>query len=415
MGRFITVDGGRTGPAIHVVDPGVPIEDLVLDPHDVWRTQPSVRKVVDFIARHLASTPLHVYAGSGSEERTRVREGRAAELLRRPAPYTTAYRFWHTIHVDGLLADRWAFVVLDEDDKGPQRFFRIPPSRFRVLRTEGVITAIRMWTPDGERFDLDPTRVVFDAGYSSAFGDPTPPIETLADILRESTEARRYRANLFKNGARVGAVIERPVDAPKWDDAGWERFKSQFAKYKAGGGDEGGTPILEDGMVYREIKGQDPAGLEILEARKLTDAEVAGAYHVAPELVGAREGTFANIDAYRQMLYSVSLGPGFVAWEQAVDRLLLPIVGEPEDHFVEAYVDAKLRGSFLEQAAATSSATGAPWMTRNEARKHRNLPPIDGGDELVTPLNVLTGGLASPRDTAPDPVDAAKASDAPKG
>ena len=37
-------------------------------------------------------------------------------------------------------------------------------------------------------------------------------------------------------------------------------------------------------------------------------------------------------------------------------------------------------------------------MTRNEARAMLNLPAIDGGDELVTPLNVLTGGQASPND-----------------
>lgn len=38
-------------------------------------------------------------------------------------------------------------------------------------------------------------------------------------------------------------------------------------------------------------------------------------------------------------------------------------------------------------------------MTRNEARADNNLPPIDGGDELIVPLNVVAGGQASPQDT----------------
>ena len=38
-------------------------------------------------------------------------------------------------------------------------------------------------------------------------------------------------------------------------------------------------------------------------------------------------------------------------------------------------------------------------MTRNEARADNNLPPIEGGDELIVPLNVVTGGQASPTDT----------------
>ena len=38
-------------------------------------------------------------------------------------------------------------------------------------------------------------------------------------------------------------------------------------------------------------------------------------------------------------------------------------------------------------------------MTRNEARADNNLPPVDGGDELIVPLNVVEGGQASPQDT----------------
>jgi hypothetical protein len=44
-------------------------------------------------------------------------------------------------------------------------------------------------------------------------------------------------------------------------------------------------------------------------------------------------------------------------------------------------------------------------MVRNEARAMNNLPAVDGGDDLIVPLNVVTGGLASPNDTAPDNPD----------
>ena len=403
MGRFVTVDGERTGPAVFVPDPPVPLDTLVVDPRDVWRTQPSVRKVVDFIARNLASIPLHVYSRTDDPgDRRRIRTGSTAELLGRPAPYTTPYRFWHTIHVDGLIHDRWCFVVLDADGDAPAQFFRIPPGRFRVKRDEyGVPTAVRVWPKDGERYDIDPAVCVFDGGYSSSWGHETAPIETIKDVLLESDEARKYRRDLFRNGARVSNVIERPKEAGQWSDAAWNRFRSQFAAYKAGGGDEGGTPILEDGMTLKKVEAFSPQTLEVLEARQLTDAEVASFWHIAPELVGAREGNFSNVDAFRQMLFSIALGPGIVAWEQAIDVMLLAVLGEADGRYVEAHVDAKLRGSFLEQAQAMQSSIGAPWMTRNEGRRMRNMPPVPDGDDLITPLNVLVGGIASPRDTAP--------------
>ncbi|WP_344089172.1 hypothetical protein, partial [Luedemannella helvata] len=45
----------------------------------------------------------------------------------------------------------------------------------------------------------------------------------------------------------------------------------------------------------------------------------------------------------------------------------------------------------------------------NETRARNNLSAIEGGDSLITPMNVTEGGLASPRDTAPDPAALPKA------
>lgn len=402
MSRFITLDGTPPGAyPLHVVDPGLPIDTFITDPMDVWRTQPQVRKVVDFIARNLASLPLHLYARGADDGRVRVRDGDLADILRFPAPYTTPYRFWHTIHTDGLLFDRWAFVRLLETDTEPEMLFRVPPSRFRIERgTYGTPEYLIVWPKGGGEYHLDPSTAVFDTGYSSVWNDVTPPIVALAETLNEAKEAGEYRRDLFKNGARVSGVIERPAEV-KWDDAAWARFKSQFDSYKAGGGDAGGTPILEDGMTYKAVQAFEPHHLEVLAARKLTAEEVASFYHVPPEMVGAREGNFSNLDAFRQMLWNVTLGPQIVAWEQALNVMLHPMYAGDRSVYIEAHVDAKLRGSFLEQAAAYQSAVGAPIMTRNEARRQRNLPAVEGGDELITPLNVLVGGIASPRDTAP--------------
>jgi hypothetical protein len=64
---------------------------------------------------------------------------------------------------------------------------------------------------------------------------------------------------------------------------------------------------------------------------------------------------------------------------------------------------AKLAGSFEEAATQLQTSVGAPFMSRNEARARLNLPHIEDGDGLVTPLNVVVGGQASPTDSAPPP------------
>ena len=54
-------------------------------------------------------------------------------------------------------------------------------------------------------------------------------------------------------------------------------------------------------------------------------------------------------------------------------------------------MNEKLKGSFEERAGILQAAVGGPWLTRNEARADNNLPPIEGGDALIVPMNINNG------------------------
>lgn len=391
-------------PGIEVVDPGVPLLEAVspdVASYNVWKTQPSVRKVVDFIARNVASVPFHLYRRESDTDRRRVTDHALAAALRAPRPRLSPYRFWHSVVVDWMLYDRWCVAKVPTDDDGLQ-LVRIPARRFR-LKADALDwpVAVKIRNKQGEYEEFPVEDFLFDYGYANRGANGTSPMETLKDTLAESREAVAYRRQVWANGARVPLVIKRPVGAPDWNkNGGRDRFVASWRKFIRGGGREGGTPVLEDGMEPMKVDAFSPRDTLDLEGRKLTDAEVAAAYHIAPELVGAREGNYSNLDAFRQSLWNISLGPYILPLEQVANVMLVPDFGDAQ-LYVEAHVDAKLRGSFLEQAQILQSAVGAPYMLRNEARARLNLSAIEGGDELVTPLNVLIGGLASPRDTAP--------------
>ncbi|MHC9695122.1 hypothetical protein ACQXYF_09600 [Corynebacterium diphtheriae] len=74
------------------------------------------------------------------------------------------------------------------------------------------------------------------------------------------------------------------------------------------------------------------------------------------------------------------------------------MIDDDDAVYVEFNLDEKLRASFEEKAAVTSAAVGGPWMTRNEARAMNNLPAIDGGEDLITPLNATTENSESNND-----------------
>lgn len=389
---------------IEVVDPGIPLADMTaLGPtRDVWKSQPSVRKVVDFIARNVASIPLHVYERVSDEDRRRITDHPLTAVLTSPAPNQVPFRFWHGVLCDWMLHDRWCVRKVPQLD-GTMQLVRIPARRFRFV-ADGLdrVAAIDIWSLDGQRTREDPSDFLCDHGYAARGANGTSPMETLADILAEASEAVAYKRGVLQRGARIPAVLERPADA-KWEPAARERFIQMWRRFTRSGGQEGGTPILEDGMVLKKVDAFSPRDLGDLEGRKLTDAEVASAFHIPPELVGAREGTNSNIEQYRQMLYRDSLGPLIEALEQVINVMLVPDLADGRRLYVEANVDSKLRLSFEEQARVLTSAVGAPYMLRAEARARMNLPRIDHADELVVPLNVTEGGLANPRDTAPPP------------
>lgn len=395
----------NSGPATMTI--GIPLHAYTgaIDPLTLWKTQPAIRTVVDFIAWTLAGVPLNVYRAEG-EDRQRVRDGAIAEALRRPGRRVTPFNLRRDLLIDRLIYDRWVLYI-HTPAPGRIELLQIPAALTTILTTPlGTPTGVRVGFPaGGNAYDLPLEQVLFDVGYSPEIGAEYTTgfstLYTLRDLAEEMKSSTDYRKDLWRNSAMIPAVITRPANAPSkgWNETERKRFLSDFAKYKAGGGKEGGIPLLQDGMKLEKADVFSPADAQYIEVRKLAIAEVASAFRVPPELVGAREGNYSNIAAYREQLYQDVLGPWVMAFEQAFDTGLAQHLGDGE--WIEANIDAKLRASFVERTQAMQSSVGAPWRTRNEARKLDNLPAVDGGDELIVPLNVLEGGLASPRDTAP--------------
>ena len=142
---------------------------------------------------------------------------------------------------------------------------------------------------------------------------------------------------------------------------------------------------------------------QFIEAAKLSLETVAQVYHINPTMIGVLDNAnYSNVREFRQMLYGDSLGPYLAQFEQRINALLVPLLA-PTDHYVEFNLAAKLAGNFEEQASVMQSAIGAPWMTVNEGRAKQNMPAIDGGDELIRPLNLTQPGSQTPIPAEPEP------------
>lgn len=378
----------------------------------LWRAQPQVRTVIGFLARNIAQIGLHAFERVSDTERRRLSTGPLADLLAKPNPRTSRYRFIEALVQDVGIFDNAILLKMKRSDGGLS-LLRLPPDR---VTPRGDSWA---W-PDEYRFkgargyrDLKPEEVVHFRGYNpedSRWG--ISPMESLRVILAEEWEASRWRSQMWRNGARASGWISRPVDA-KWSPKARDQFKADLAEYTGGGARANGTMLLEEGMEFHEAS-ITPKDAEYVATRKLTREEVAAAYHIPPPMVGILDhATFNNIEEQHRNLYQDTLGPWLEMIADDLALQLLPDFDPSGRVYVEFNLAAKMKGSFVEEATSFQTAVGAPWMTRNEARARQNLPAVPGGDQLVTPLNVLLGGQASPRDSAPKALPGAPKAIAP--
>lgn len=386
-----------------------------LTPAQMWSTQPHLRTVVSFLARNIAQLGLHTFERDG-EDRKRDRTSPFASTMRRPNGDQTAFDLVYGLVGDLSLYDR-AYWLTFPDSESPSgwTFRRLPPPWVTpVARDVFGAKSYLVLSPEGKSVEVPSDQILAFTGYHPSnprYGSPT--VEALKGTLQEQIEASKYRSQVWKRGGRVSAVLERPKDAPEWSDAARKRFQDDwYAKFTGNGPGSGGTPLLEDGMTLNRID-FNAQEQQFVEAAKLSFATVAAAFHVNPTMVGILDNAnYSNVREFRRMLYGDTLGPLIAQIEDRINTFLLPRMDmDNASHYVEFNIAEKLQGSFEEQAAVMSTLVGRPIMTADEGRAKFNLTAL-GGDAaaLVTPLNVLIGGQASPTDSGSQNLDPKAAS-----
>ena len=377
-----------------------------MSPGKMYESQPALRTVTDFIARNIASLPLKCYE-RGQDGRRRVRDSTLALLLDQPNAHQTRYDFISQTVMELLLYDCFVWAIGPDADTASGWRIQVIPNSW-VIDQGGSSPWALDWIDvtrsggDGvQRLYSD--MLIVEHGYS-----PFSPrigssaIEALRSTLKEQAEAQTFRRDVWTRSMRIPGFLSKPQSVEPWTDEQRDRFaKGVRETWAKGGSNAGGTPLFEDGITYHSVD-FNPHERDWLQGVHLAREEVTAAYHVPYATVWSATGqTFASAKDNARQLYAETLSPYLSVLEQRINADLKPRLGDSESQYAEFDLRGKLRGSFDEQISSLQTATGAPTMTRAEARDELNLPYIEGTDELIVPLNVVTGGLASPTDTDP--------------
>lgn len=354
----------------------------------MYRTQPAVRMVVDYIARNVSQLGLKLYERESDTKRTSRGDHQAAKALRRPNPQTPGRQFIFDIVADWLVHDNAYALKFRSGDR--LVLVRVPAPAVGIIGDNRYrADRYSIMRADGTAMEVAPDDIFHWRGYNPE--DPRVGIsklETLRKTLAESAASQQTNVELLQNMLQAG-WIKRPLEAPDWSETARERFEEAW-KHRST--DVGRTPVLEEGMEF--VAGDvSPKEAQMLEGRKFAVAQVAGEYGFP---VGLLTGEGDLAEQHRQFLTDV-LPPITGMFAEYLDLQILEAEYGEDDLYFEFNLDEKLRGDIEEKLKSMVSVVGAPFMTRNEVRALQNLPPLPGGDELIVPLNVIEGGKPSPR------------------
>ena len=376
-----------------------------LSARQLYATQANLHAVVSFLADSVSQLPLKVYTRIGENDRERDRESAAAKLLYRPNADQTSYEFWNAAVVELFLMGVSTIWVLPDTESESGYQLRLIPKEWIMdseRKTNYAPDVIRIVTSSGGNIvEIPRTEFVQFRMYSP--GNPggyQSPIAALRQTLNEQIQADRFRTEIWTSSGRFNSYLTRPANVQPWNDEQRQAFVTMFREgWGKGGNNAGKIPLLEDGMEIKPYQ-FNAQQAQYAETKQLSREDVAAAYHVNPSLIWhTTTQTYASAKDNARALYADCLGPTLQMLQQRINSFLLPMIGADPALYVEFDLTEKLKGSFEERASILQASVGGPWMTRNEARADNNLPPVEGGDELIVPLNVVEGGQASPQDT----------------
>ena len=371
---------------------------------DSAMTHAAVWACVTAVADAIATLPVHVLK---QKDGSKAGDHQVHRLLHdQPNEYQTTASFRSTLLINALLHGR-GIAVIERDELGrPTGLYPVPTPDVRVQRQGGDLSyTIRVGTAKAVTLRADQ---VFDITWMSLDGvSAMGPIQYAKNTVGLSLAVDRYAASYFSNGATVGGILNVGSMSPDATRLFTKSFKENYSGTK----NAFKMAVLGAGMDFKPV-GQSPEQGQMLDTRAAQVVEVCRIFRVPPHKVqDLGRATWGNLEWSQIAWAQDTLLPWTVRFEQEADRKLL-LERERRRLEVRFNLDAVLRADTKTRYDAHRTGIEAGIITRNEARRMENLPPLPGGDVLLRPANTMTdtGDAATT-----GPVDATPATDPPPG
>ncbi len=366
------------------------------------RTAMSVGAVfacVRLIAGAIASLPLPVYERTDAG-RQRV-EGHDYWWFLNEQPNVTmsAAAFWEYLIQSNLLSGD-SFAIIRHPSRSDPRivgFDPVHPARIQVDRKEGRLKYV-VFDDNGAATGYDQDDILHVPGIGfDGLRSMSPIRHAGKQAVGLALAAEEHSARVFSNGARPDFAIEVP-GVLKEDQI--ELMRSTWGD-RFGGAPNSHKPVVLTGGVKLHEVSMNAEDAALIATRQFQVIDIARIYGVPPFMIAETEKTTSwgsGVESMGIGFVKYTLRPHLTRIEQELNRKLF----RTSRHYFEFNVDGLMEGDAKTQAEYFGKALGGPgaqgWMTVNEVRRLKNMPPLTDYD------NIPRAGAANNGDNnAPNP------------
>jgi HK97 family phage portal protein len=360
-------------------------------------------RAVSLISGDVAKLPRRVYERQpekGEDARQQDKGHRLNYILNVAVnEYIEAVKFWARFMSDALIWNH-AYARIYFDGRGETaELYNLLPDRTSVE-----------WTKDGQMFyvteaggnlvPLMPWEVLHIEG---------PPVNgkalALFRLARNSIALglaqENFQSKFFKNGARIGGVLELPIGMPK---GARDTLEEGFRKAYEGTDNPFKTVILRDNAKFHAGQ-MSPEQSQMVEATEAQTRAIAHWFNLPPSKLGLSDSVSYNSKAEDNQNYlDTTLQIWLTKIESACNFRLIS-ENQARTHFIEHNVSKLLRMNRLQMAQVHASDIAARVRNPNECRAELNMLPYPEGEEFVNPNTMKSGNEPGekPKEDKPEP------------
>lgn len=308
------------------------------------------------------------------------------DLLYNPNPFMTKDEFMEMTVLHMELAGEAFWYIIRNAQGTPVELWDLMPNLVQIKKDPAkFIEGYAYMTPSGNTMIIEPKDILhFKYTNPNNLYRGMGTVQAAARSIDTDSHAADWNRNFFYNSAIPDMVLE--ADGTLTDET-WERLNQEWQGKYQGTDNSHRTAILEEGLKVNVLS-LAQRDMEFLEGRKFNRDQILALFRVSAHILGISENVNrANAEAAEFTFAKRVVKPKM---QRITSRITQSLAPQYDEKLVVGYENPVPEDKeYLLKEKQTSVNS---WKTINEIRAEMGDEPVQGGDVLYQPINLMPLG-----------------------